>query len=738
MSTMASSGRLKRFVVLTLGVSLFLGGLAWTVFALMQVKLEDADTAGVLTVLPGFVGLVLGGWGVRVGVQGLRAQRTPEIIAQEIARVVLQTEGRQYKQLLRSGHEAPHGRIDLAFKATSANPSSASVNGSLETVASFYRQLNPGRLVITGTPISQASGSLGGDAGAGKTVLAIALILDLTRERTAVEPVPIRLTAASWHGIEIRSWLISHITSVYGFARRDAQQVVASDLVFPIIDGLDEMEPKGSVNYTSRSAKLMRAIERYETAGNHCRIVITCREAHYQRLISADVQPRKVTHINILPVDAARARQYVQDRVANTPITSQRWNPILTELDLAVSQANAGLATSTPLTQALNTPWRLTLVTTVFQERAADGTYLRDPANLLQLAASGQLYEFLLDRFIGAAVAGPGADGFEIGNLAGHAATDHAFRLDPQKTWKYLANIARYLNSNSTGGAQRFFARRPLSSTDIIPHELWPLRGLRFTRILERIFTACLATTAAVTLWQFFVSRRDFPIAYYLAISILGGMVLTFLSAGKSWPSPMHFDLRWFRTRSHRRRLARDIAATFGASGVVGLGFGLYEWINDTPFGKALTSGVAIGLVMGFVLSITETLREKVIVAHSRSAAGPREVIRMDSIILLLYTLVGFSVGCVLVIKGESKVTWLPALALYGALFGFFSGAGQASLRYWIFLSCSPGRVPLRFMRFLESAYHAGILRISGTAWQFRHRELQDHLATRPLSPPRR
>jgi hypothetical protein len=36
---------------------------------------------------------------------------------------------------------------------------------------------------------------------------------------------------------------------------------------------------------------------------------------------------------------------------------------------------------------------------------------------------------------------------------------------------------------------------------------------------------------------------------------------------------------------------------------------------------------------------------------------------------------------------------------------------------------------PWRLMAFLEDAYRLGLLRVVGSAYQFRHAELQDHLA---------
>ena len=39
------------------------------------------------------------------------------------------------------------------------------------------------------------------------------------------------------------------------------------------------------------------------------------------------------------------------------------------------------------------------------------------------------------------------------------------------------------------------------------------------------------------------------------------------------------------------------------------------------------------------------------------------------------------------------------------------------------------GRLPLRLMTFLDDAHRLGLLRAVGPIYQFRHSELQDHLA---------
>ncbi|MEU5756301.1 hypothetical protein [Streptomyces sp. NPDC047829] len=81
----------------------------------------------------------------------------------------------------------------------------------------------------------------------------------------------------------------------------------------------------------------------------------------------------------------------------------------------------------------------------------------------------------------------------------------------------------------------------------------------------------------------------------------------------------------------------------------------------------------------------------------------------------------------------------LPAGLTFGLVFGLMSqlavglywltGAGR---RYLVFLLCIRGRLPWRLGTFLNWAYEAGLLRISGVAYQFRHRELQEWLTAHP------
>ncbi|MEU7942511.1 hypothetical protein [Microbispora bryophytorum] len=65
---------------------------------------------------------------------------------------------------------------------------------------------------------------------------------------------------------------------------------------------------------------------------------------------------------------------------------------------------------------------------------------------------------------------------------------------------------------------------------------------------------------------------------------------------------------------------------------------------------------------------------------------------------------------------------------------------GLSGSRYVALLVCTRRWnaiwLPWRLGRFLHWAYSVGLTRIAGIAYQFRHRELQDYLATHPLPDP--
>ncbi|MEV7190423.1 NACHT domain-containing protein [Streptomyces sp. NPDC093510] len=718
-----------------------MAGLWWTVDALPQAQ-GDSDPAGLLAVLPGLVGAVLAGWGVWAGVRALRAQRTASVIAEEFARSVVRAEGAQYRQMLGSGLAAPDGRIDLAFTARATGVSGTQPDGTLEEIADYYRGLRPGRMVITGTPAAGPDGQAGGDAGTGKTVLALTLILGLAKDRAPHEPVPVRLTAASWPGSGVRDWLRAHLTDAYRLAPREAARLVDADLVLPVIDGLDEMDTGTAPGYTSRAAALLRCIEQFETGGTHCPVVLTCRHAHYQALVDAETEPRIVARLALARVDASRAHRYLRQRVAGTERGRARWRPVLSALAAVAAAGPAGTVQPehARLAGMLDTPWRLTLAATVFEERTTDGRYLRDPADLLALATGGHLYEYLLDRYIGAAVAAPHRGTDDIPRPSG---TDSRPRLDADATWRRLAVLARYLNGNAgtEGGPPRSVAGRTLSSTDLALHELWPLAGTHRTRWTERILAAALLFPAL------YLALPQADIHIPAAMCAL--LVCLAVMYRPAWPKPRRIDLGRLRTHAGRRALTLGFAMGF----VIGFVITFVLFVTLSYSEDTLDEGLVVGLMFGLTFGPVFGLARGLMTKKEGAGVAPRDLIRMDLTAGVVFgPVTGLGSGLVLVLVGTLAYGFAyglgprePAALMLCAL-GFAIGAfvfcipaagGLAALRYFALLLHTRKKLTWRLGRFLDACYQLGILRVAGTAWQFRHRELQDHLATRPLPPPR-
>ena len=79
--------------------------------------------------------------------------------------------------------------------------------GTLNDVVAYYRALRSRCLAITRAP------------GAGKTVLAVTLVMGLLAKRDHKEPIPVRLSAASWDTRRpLEDWLIEYLTQTCGAA----------------------------------------------------------------------------------------------------------------------------------------------------------------------------------------------------------------------------------------------------------------------------------------------------------------------------------------------------------------------------------------------------------------------------------------------------------------------------------------------------------------------------------------
>ncbi|MFD2354277.1 NACHT domain-containing protein [Nonomuraea ferruginea] len=277
-------------------------------------------------------------------------------------------------------------------------------------------------------------------------------MLGLLTGRQPDDPIPVRLSAASWDpGTRVRDWLTRHLARAYRMAPRTAAALVAAGRVLPVVDGLDEMDTDPEPGYASRAAQALRALNDYQRGQEKAELVLTCRTGQYDALTRTEVWAENAARVEITPLSASKALTFTESRVGSNQ-NMDRWRDVLDAIDFRPEA---------PLSRALDSPWRLTMAITVYEQRdPATGRYLRDPAELVSPALDhpDKIRDHLLALYIPAVTA-----------PRGHSAGPYR----PEKAHAWLAVLASYLDTNA--GTGRTVGGRPLSSTDIVLHELWPL-----------------------------------------------------------------------------------------------------------------------------------------------------------------------------------------------------------------------------------------------------------------------
>ncbi|MEU9245243.1 NACHT domain-containing protein [Streptomyces sp. NPDC048385] len=369
--------------------------------------------------------------GVWLAVRAIRGADETDLdkLAEELVAESKRALGSQRRQLLGRWHRP----IDLGFRVRNgASPTAAPLarGGDLGDIVAFYRALPTRRLVVTGSP------------GAGKTFMAIELVLGLLEDRSDSDPVPVRLTLTDWDvDTAFEDWLAEQVAAVYNVRLTGARRLVAARRVLPVLDGLDEMDATSDPRaIPPRAVAAVEALDGYLDGRHAAPLVLTCRSWRYEALVAARGQGlTQSTRVQISPVTADQARAYLDDRRGDQP-TPDRWSALLDALGQGRDMLGVGW---------LSTPWRLIMVATVY---AVQG----NPAELVDRARDGTAASHLLSLYVPAAI-----------DMHPHGRNDR-YRAEDAGRW--LAELARYL--------------RDSGKQSIVLHELWGLGRGRWNAVL--------------------------------------------------------------------------------------------------------------------------------------------------------------------------------------------------------------------------------------------------------------
>jgi hypothetical protein len=589
-------------------------------------------------------------------------------------------------------------------------------SGDLLSVLAYYRSLSPERLVIMGGP------------GAGKTVLAIELqvLLLEERERDDALPIPVLISAARYDsGQGWQVWLAGHLALRFSISKAAAVRLVTEGRILPVVDGLDEMDAPGAGQGT-RMRALVTALNASLQGRQRAPVVVTCRPAEYAAL-GRGID--RATHVEMVPLDGDEAAGYLREQFLDQD-EEYRWAPVLS----ALHRDPAG-----PVAGRLATPWQLTLALAAFRDGGEPIILLATPAD-----TPDTVDQQLLGQFIANAV----------------GLHDTAGRYQ-------LAAVRRWLTALSSGLARQ--ASRGGSATDIELATWWAPTAGQPARLVHSAPSMMLA---AAFVYELVNTRSDgWTIAIPLAAIALIPFALGIMAARP--PVPRRPRTRQLASATGLRGIARGLVLGLGSGLFFGLVLGLSTYFaadagnasaaNASAVNASRGSGL-LGLGIGLVLGVGAGLASGLSDAAPQPV-GPRDVIRAERRYLVTFEVVLLSVlGLVFgvvggVIVGYSDAGraglrpaswpafwagfWPAALSsaleaiLVGLVYGLWfwaAGMGSRGSSAWtryhiaVVINWMRGRAPLRFGAFLDWAHDAGLLRVSGVAYQFRHRQLQDSL----------
>jgi hypothetical protein len=589
--------------------------------------------------------------------------------ARKLAGRLLEDEGNELDRL--KGVAGQH--IDVGFTLVPVPTRmalGAGGTGHFDDILGYYRALLPQRLVIIGKP------------GSGKSVLALELVVRLLNERRGQRgdgPLPVRFSLSRWDGESaIGEWLVGDLMGVHRLSLAAAEGLVRNGLIIPVFDGLDEVDPVGAAPI--RAARIVAKLGVWSRGGSPAPLVLTCRDELYLSLPghpgSAGLDGTRLVDAATVKVSELTSKQVV-DYIGRRVIDPDRWQLVLERL------SDDGSST---LLYYLNTPWRLMLAVSVYE-----GDHAQSPAELVEDPVD--LDERLLPSYVRTVTAPPSAK--------------RPPRYRPDKAQAWLSWLAAYLSENTQTG--RIVGGRTLSGTDLVLHQLWPIAGERAARNVDTAIAAVMSAPGLAWLGIFaFAHPMPWKVSYFLVVA--GYYAALWRTSRAYWIEPHSLDPRQLLSM-------RGIGLLLVAAGC-----GCFAALIFNPPAGAV---IGFGAWIAGGLSLTPV---QALVRRELPSTTPRSPLRGD---LGMSVAAGLSVapaaGLAFSLTVGKPAGWVIGIA-YALVVGL-TVAQAPWRRYLALLLTTRGKLPWRLGAFMDWSYKAGLLRISGIAYQFRHDELRGWLA---------
>ncbi|MFC6085481.1 NACHT domain-containing protein [Sphaerisporangium aureirubrum] len=563
---------------------------------------------------------------------------------------------------------------------------------AVSRIAGDFMKLRRRRLVIIG------------DAGTGKTTLAIQLLLELTEPgRDLADPVPVLLSLSGWDTTrdpDLHSWLAKSLERDYpalrapDFGSGMALELVAGGHILPILDGMDELPAPAR-------AEIVRALNGSLDAAEA--FILTSRTKELKEAVEEAGRPLpSAAVIAPEPLTRAAAERYL--RTCLPPSPGPVWGKVLSGLRTGKLEA---------LSQLAGTPLGLWLLRAIYITPRAD------PAPLTGKLGhdAGELRAHLWDGLIPVLLAAR-PPGDPPAGRSGSRDLRPRRAWDPAQTRAYLSHLARVLSEHGT---------RDLA---------WWRLGLQELSDVQRR-QAAMGTWLAVGVIFGLV-------AMVAEISPLVGMPAGLASGVGVWtsirlgftgtPGRVSIQLRG-RLTDLARQLTLTLLIRLGlvVSGVVGVAL----LAKADPW-LAVKAGMWASLTLGPVLVFIDWMQQPTPVT---APTTPYQVWRASrTLAIVCAVLPGVAAGVTAGLVGGLANG--PGFGIrQGLLSGVFVGLafGLSMLRHnaWPAYETTArhlaarGECPRNLMVFLDDAYRLGLLRVVGPVYQFRHADLQDHLAGR-------